>query len=99
MLLKNVAVNHPVVWFGTYPFPLVEFCDCHEGIALFFHLRDEHLEGFHCVVIALEVMQKDDVAVFESVDQNVVSFLCCALRDPVFAAYAADECVPDGLMH
>ena len=99
MLLQYVAVDDSVVRCRSYSFQPVELSDCHECVALFLEFRDEHLESFDSVVVAIEVMQKDYVAVFERVDQNVVSFLCGALRYPVLASYATDECVGYHLMH
>lgn len=80
-------------------FCLEEFGNGDKGESLLLQLRNQHLEGFDGVVVSCEIVEKDDVSVLDCGDECVVSCLCRNGRYPVFAAYTADECVADGLMH
>lgn len=99
MLLQYVAVKDSAVRCRIDSFNFVEICDGHECVALFLEFRNEHLESFDCWLVACEVVKEEDVSVLDCCHDGVVSFLCSALRYPILASYAADECVRDGLMH
>lgn len=86
------------IWsFAAYLVEELRYCDKLETAA--FQFRYHGPESFHCGVVALEIVQQDDVPVFDIVEDEFLTGGRVHFGFPVIGSCAADECEIYHFMH
>ena len=98
-VLHYIGIEISAMSFRDYSLLLKELRHRNEGKATPAELRDDVPEGGNGVIISLEVMKEDDIAILNLRHNVIVPHLSSPVWLPVLASDSAYEGVTHSLMH
>ena len=98
-VLQHICIKISAMSFRDYSLLLKELRHRNEGKTTPAKLRDDIPEGGNRVIISLEVMEEDDIAILNLRHNIIIPHLSSPVWLPVLASDSAYEGVTHSLMH